>query len=205
MDIPGTEAWALTQAAIHAEPGCTFFVDCEPCVKAFHAGEVLSCADNKPLARVHRLMHDALSDTPVTSVIWMPAHLKPGQCGTVVRGDGFLLTESDVAGNAEADTLAKRAVEQHRVPFKVREAIKAHDELVTANAMWVARASILANQQPTDPERDTQASRSKAAAAMKRRHKALQTKARPTDVNPQTGKRSTVIAKRPSDGGRSLE
>ena len=37
-DIPGTEAWALTQAAMHALPGCTFFVDCEPCVKAVHVG-----------------------------------------------------------------------------------------------------------------------------------------------------------------------
>ena len=29
-DIPGTEAWALTQAGMCAEPGCTFDVDCEP-------------------------------------------------------------------------------------------------------------------------------------------------------------------------------
>ena len=26
-DIPGTEAWALAQAAMHAELGSTFFVD----------------------------------------------------------------------------------------------------------------------------------------------------------------------------------
>jgi hypothetical protein len=134
-DIPGTEAWALTQAAQHALPGCTFFVDCDPCVKAVHAGPELSCADNKPLARVHRLMHMALDDTPRQAVTWMPAHLRPGQCGTVTRGDGFLLTESDVRGNAEADKLAKRAVEHHRVPLRTRQAIKAHDELVTANAM----------------------------------------------------------------------
>ena len=107
-DIPGTEAWALTQAGYYAEPGCTFFVDCEPCVKAFHAGAVLSCADNKPLARVHTLMHDALDHIPAASVIWMPAHLKPNQCGTVIRGDGFLLTEIDVWANDQADRLAKR-------------------------------------------------------------------------------------------------
>ena len=125
----------------------------------------------------------------------------------MVRGDGFLLVEADVAGNAAADTLAKRAVEIHRVPFRTREAIKARDDLVTENAMWIARASILANQQPTDPQRDSQASRSKAAAAaaVKRKLKASQLTARPTELNPQTGKRSTVRAKKPSDGGHTLE
>ncbi len=89
----------------------------------------------------------------------------------------------------------------------VREAIKAHNELVTDNAMWIARASILANQQPSDLERDTQASRSRAAAAasVKRKQKAQQTQARPTELNPQTGKRSTVKAKPLSEGGHSLE
>ena len=47
-DIPGTEAWALTQAAYHAEPGCTFFVDCEPCVKAVHAGRCSAVPTTSP-------------------------------------------------------------------------------------------------------------------------------------------------------------
>ena len=152
-------------------------------------------------------MHDALNDTPADSVVRMPAYLKTGQCGTVVRGDGFLLTESDVAGNAEADKLAKRAVEHHRVPFRVRQEIKAHDELVTSNATWIARAGILANQQSGDPERDTQASRAKAAAAAaaKRQLDAQTKRARPTELNPQTGKRSTTRAKQPSDGCHVLQ
>ena len=37
-DIPGTEAWALLQAATGAEPVCVVFCDCQPCVKAAHAG-----------------------------------------------------------------------------------------------------------------------------------------------------------------------
>ena len=95
-DIPATETWALFQAALNAEPGCTFFVDCEPCVKAFHSSKAAACADNKPLARVNRLMHNAMDDAPRESVIWMPSHTKKGQCGQTVRGDGFLLTETDV-------------------------------------------------------------------------------------------------------------
>jgi len=199
-DILATEAWALKEAASCALPGCEFFVDCEACVKAFHQGRAISCSDNKPLARVRRLMHEALDGTPTSSVTWMPAHLKQGQCGTVVRGDGFLLTEVDVDANAEADKLAKRAVEHHRDPYRIRQEIKAHDELVTANAMWIARAGIPANQQREDPVRDSQASRSKAAAAAaaKRRSKAQTTADTPTQWNPQTRKFTKVIARHPN-------
>ena len=90
-DIRGTETWALAQAARHAEPGCRYFVDCQPCVDAFHAGPEASCTEKKPLARVHAIMHVALDDTPHEDVVWMPSHLKPGTCGVAVRGDGFLV------------------------------------------------------------------------------------------------------------------
>ena len=49
--------------------------------------------------------------------------------------------------NDVADTLDKAAVEAHRVPYKIRKAIEAHDELTSSNAMWIARATLLANQQ----------------------------------------------------------
>ena len=58
-DIPGAEAWALYQAASLAEPGCTHFVDCEPCVRAVHIGPMACARDNNPLARIHGLMHEA--------------------------------------------------------------------------------------------------------------------------------------------------
>ena len=79
-DIPATEAWALTQAGMRAEPGCQFFVDCEPCVDAFHAGPARVGADNKPLARIHRLMHSVMDDVPVETVIWMSSHVGFGKC-----------------------------------------------------------------------------------------------------------------------------
>ena len=77
VDIPGTEAWALAQAAMHAELGCTFFVECKPCGDASHDGPKACQSDNKPLARVHAVMHVALDDAPTEAVVWMPAHLKP--------------------------------------------------------------------------------------------------------------------------------
>ena len=101
----------LTQAAMRAEPGCFFFADCEPCVNAFHGGPAAAGADNKPLARVHRCMHDIMDDVPFEAVIWMPSHVKKGECGQTLRGDGFLLAETDVEFNDAADRLAKAAVE----------------------------------------------------------------------------------------------
>lgn len=160
-----------------AEPGCVFFVDCEPCVNAFLAGRAAACADKKPLARVNRLLHDATEEFPRDSVVWMPSHTKKGECGQAVRGDGFLLTETDVEFNDYADRLAKAAVEAHRVPYRIRQEIEAHNVLTTDNAKWIARATVLANQQPSDPTRDTQASKAKAAEAAARKRKLKRTTA----------------------------
>ena len=85
-DIPATEAWALTQAAMRAELGCVFFIGCEPCVHAFHGGVAAACADNKPLAGVHRLMLATMDDVPTEAVLWTPSHGKKGGCGATVRG-----------------------------------------------------------------------------------------------------------------------
>ena len=75
--------------------------------------------------------------------------------------------------NDVADRYAKRAVEAHRVPRRTRDIIEAHDQPTHDNAVWIARATILANQQQQEPHRDTQASRAKAleAAAAKRKAK----------------------------------
>ena len=175
-DIPATEAWALVQAAVYAEPGCTFMVDCKPCVDAVHKGPKAACSEKNPHARAHMLMHQLLEDVPPESTIWMPSHCKRGQAGTVVRGDGFLLTEQDIEMNDAADKYAKRAVEQHRVPKLKRDQIKAHDEATRQNAMWIARATLLASDQQQPPHRDTEASREKALAAarLRRKNKAQQ-------------------------------
>ena len=53
-DIPGTEAWAVKEAAIGALPGCELRVDCLPCVNAFKAGMQWATTDRRKHARVHR-------------------------------------------------------------------------------------------------------------------------------------------------------
>ena len=101
------------------------------------------------------LLHQVLDDTPASSVVWMPSHCKKGQAGTVARGDGFLLTEIDIELNDVADKHAKQAVEKRRAPHRKRAGIQAHDEATVHNAMWIARATLLANEQvhPPPPRR----------------------------------------------------
>lgn len=164
-DIPCNEAWALLQAAARAILGTFFFVDCQPCVDAVHKGAAFARSDKNPLARVHTMLAEAMNDVPPEFTVWIPSHMKPGSCRTVTRGDGFLMPELDVEMNDIADKYAKQAVSAHRAPYRVRAEIKAHDDLTTANAMWVARAALLANQRTAEPTRDTQASRVKTAAA----------------------------------------
>ena len=168
-DIPGAEAWALMQAAGRAEPGTQYRVDCQPCVDAFHKGLTWATRDNRPLARVHRLMFAALADTEAAAVVWMPAHTKEEDVGRLHLGDGTLLSESDRKGNEEADRLAKLAVEAHRVPKQVRECIKELNVVVERTARWVARATFAAGHQTVRPFRDTDASRAAASAAAKRK------------------------------------
>jgi len=199
-NIPGTEAWALSQAGQLALPGTTFFVDCQPCVDAFHAGAVACSRDSNPLARVHAAMHLALDDVPAASVMWMPAHLKPGSCGQVARGDGFLVEEIDVLANDMADGMAKAAVLAHRVPAHIRRNIKQHANLVTANARWIARATLIASDQPGQPARDTEASRARAAKAAAEKRKLKVT----TNHNCSL-KRGEIVARPSHQGGHILE
>ena len=135
----------------------------------------------------------------------MPSHVKFGQCGIIARGDGFLLVEQDVQFNDVADKLAKAVVEAHRVPYKIRKAIETHDELTTRNAMWIAKATLMANHQKHDRGNDTQTSRAKAAetTAEKRRLKKQHHQQQPMHLDLQTDNMSTTKAKSVANGGHS--
>ena len=173
-DIPGAEAWALTQAASRAEPGCEYRVDCEACVKAVHRGPKWATSDRRPHARVHALMHSTLGDTPAETVVWMPAHKGEADIGVARLGNGSYLSQRDVEGNAEADSLAKLAVEEHRVPKTIVTKLRKQDLLAGATAKWIAMATFEAGHQTVRPFRDSEASRGAAVAAAKLRKNAAQ-------------------------------
>ena len=166
-DIPGTEAWALLQAAMVAEPGSDFRLDCEPCVDALGRGRAWATSAARPLARVFGLLFSAVDDTPLESFVRMPAHCSMDEVGRAALGNGSLLTEIDRHANDLADESAKAAVEAHRVPEAIRERVKDAAAEVRAAAMWLGRVTHLANNQPGPQRRDSTASR--RAGALRRR------------------------------------
>ncbi len=168
VDIPGTESWALLQAAAIAEPGSDFRLDCKPCVDAVQRGKEWATSAARPLARVFSMLFSSIDDVPPRMFVWMPAHCGLDEIGRAVLGDGSLLTAVDRVTNELADTYAKQAVELHRVPVAVRKRVTDAAAGVREAAMWLGRVTHLANNQPAAPRRDSEASR--RSAGMRRRH-----------------------------------
>ena len=109
--IGGAEAWAVLQVGLRVMPGkVKFMIDCQPCVSMIHGGVTAATTADRPLARVNAMVHSVLEDVPSDKVVWMPAHESKQAVGRVRCGNGDLLTERDILGNAEADRLAKLAV-----------------------------------------------------------------------------------------------
>ena len=73
----------------------------------------------------------------------------------------------DIAGNSEADRLAKLAVEQHRVSPGEVEYWKRLCKQTMDTAMWLARATWAANNCEEAPFRDTEASQWRADLSKK--------------------------------------
>ena len=125
VDIGGAEAWALLQATGTAFPGaCSFVSDCKVMVDMLHGGRQKALAGSSSHARVYALIITAIDDTPVECIICMPAHQHPGAAGKKAKSNNELLTMLDIEANDEADKLAKKGGEDHRVPYMVRQAWK---------------------------------------------------------------------------------
>ena len=159
-DIGGAEAWALLQATGSALPGeSTFISDCKVMVDCLKDGKRKATAGSSTHARVYALIFSAIDDTPLERIIWMPAHQGKKAIGKRRKSDGTYLTKEDVEFNDAADYLAKKGVEDHRVPFKVREAWRRCLEEVKSRAMWIGRVNSLANNLPVPPFSDSCSSR----------------------------------------------
>ena len=103
------------------------------------------------------MVHGVLEDTPAEKVVWMPAHKSKQAAGQYRCSNGDPITEWDIKGNAEADRLAKMAVEHHRVdPATVQWWGTLFDQAM-ATPRWIARATWAANNCEEAPFRDTEA------------------------------------------------
>ncbi len=115
-DIGGAEAWAVLQVGLRAVPGkVKFMIDCKPWVYMIHGGVTAATTADRPLARVNAMVMSVMEDVPSDRVVWMPAHKSKQAAGQFRCSNGEWITAADIRGNAEADKLAKLAVQQHRV------------------------------------------------------------------------------------------
>ena len=101
----------------------------------------------------------------------MPAHKSRNTAGQYKCGNGQPLTVNDIVGNAEADRLAKMAVQQHRAD--ATEVRDWNDRCVSveATARWVARTTWAANNCEDEPYKDSEASRRRADVHKKQKQK----------------------------------
>ena len=74
--------------------------------------------------------HCSLDDVPNDHIVWLPAHTALHRVGKAELSNGQTLSHLDRIMNARADELAKEAVEEHRVPLRIRQAVQAREEEV---------------------------------------------------------------------------
>ena len=143
--IPGTETWALLQAMQVSMPGNLFRTDCQAVMKNSRKSLRELTASSHHLARAWAPIALHLEDADADAVVWMPAHTAQQQVGVARLSDGCRLTQEDRDQNAEADRLAKLAVEADRVPAATRKVLLAHAARVVDVAKWIGTATLAAN------------------------------------------------------------
>ena len=201
-DIGGAEGWALLQAAYAAFPGSSFISDCKVIVDTLKLGRHAAVGGGSTHARIYALLFNVFDDTADENMVWMPAHQGDVEKATRCKGDGTPLTQVDVQANDKADMLAKRGVEEHRVPYRVRKEWERCVADAKARARWIARATHEATNMQNFPFTDSGSSRKAADEAKKRRKDGI---ANGSIVPLPRGRSPLAVARPPSLGGHLLE
>ena len=155
--IPGAEVWAFHMAVRHALPGAKIRPDCLAVEQTFQHGKAWATAPERPLARVWVLIFACVDDAPDSvDLSWMPAHTTEADVGRARLSNGQLLTTVDRTANAAADSHAKQAAREVRVPLEVRRRVDKAALEVYYIAKWLGVVTARANGMPSTPERDAE-------------------------------------------------
>lgn len=100
--------------------GCALTLDAETTFSALVAGVKVAC-------------------------MWMPAHTAEHEIAVARLSDGRLLSAEDRTHNAEADRLAKLAVEEDRLSASLKKQFLRHAGRVSDIAVWIGIATLAAN------------------------------------------------------------
>ena len=201
-DIGGAEGWALLQAAYVAFPGSCFVSDCKVIVDTLKLGRHAAVGGGSTHARIYALLFAVFDDTADDLLVWMPAHQGDAESAARCKSDGTPLTQIDVEANDKADMLAKRGVEDHRVPYRIRREWERCLAEAKARARWIARATLEATNMQSFPFADSESSRKAAEEAKKKRRDGI---ADGSIVPLPRGRNPLTVARPPSLGGHLLE
>jgi hypothetical protein len=103
----------------------TATLDCKSVLQTLERGEGKATAQNNALAKLWKMIFPYLEGEQVSErVRWMPAHKKEEDAEKWKDSRGQPLTTHDVRANERVDSLAKKAVEEHRVPERERNRVK---------------------------------------------------------------------------------
>ena len=188
-----------------AFPGSSFVSDCKVIVDSIQLGRHAAVGAGSTHARIYALLFTAFDDTPVENIVWMPAHQDDGKAKVRTKSNGTPLTQQDIDANDLADRLAKRGIEDHRVPYRVRQEWLRCRETTMARAKWIARATYEANNLPAYPFSDSESSRKAAEEAKKKRARDIADGIIPPKAAKTKGKKTTASARPPALGGHTLE
>ena len=146
--VPKSEAWALMMAVRVAEfIGSTATIDCLSVLQTLRGGVKRATHHGKEGARLWNMVFPYFDGGSADdSVRWMPAHKGSDQASHLRDSRGNPLTEHDVTVNALVDKLAKEAVEEHRVPRNIRQAVAQRAKNIRQVAFSIGLAAREANE-----------------------------------------------------------
>ncbi len=144
------EAWALQTVISICPFPPAIRTDCQSLLDTARAGTLRATAASKPLARVWRLIADAMGTDVSTLMaggllVWLPAHLGHSAIGEVKLSDGSRLTAVDWRANRLVDKLAKIAAGAHAEPESVVDLVDSLDAAAAHAAALLGLVTHAAN------------------------------------------------------------
>ena len=202
-DIPGSEAWAVKEAATGALPGCVLRVDCQPCVDAFKAGLEWATGDKRKHARVHKLMLQAWDDFDPEGISMDAGPHHRGQCGGGGAGRRHQAHNTRPPRQCARRPTGKAGGEHPPGTGKHQNRLKQQRQLVKETVQWIGLANYEANNQTEPRTRDTTANRAATRRAKKERARARAAALAAKALEP---KRPVRVAARPWElGGHAID
>ena len=150
FDASGAEAWALS-IVIRT---CNFFprviTDCLNLLSFHQAGQIVSGASHKPLARLWNMIFPLClsyaSELVVNKLLtWMPAHKSASSIGQQLKSDGNCVTAIDWRANRLVDCLARLAARCCAVPDAAVNIFNEARQAAEFCAAWLWTVTFAAN------------------------------------------------------------